>query len=102
MSISNMQIKTLTIRVSVSILFWPARARKFQERCPSWSKEHAWRACSPLKGLLGSNPSLSVIVLGTQVDDNQSVLHVIQQPFRVWSGCNIISQFSEWPGGMRF
>ena len=24
-----------------------------------WSKEHAWKVCIPLKGIEGSNPSLS-------------------------------------------
>lgn len=29
------------------------------ERCPSWSKEHDWKSCKPLKRLLGfESPSL--------------------------------------------
>ena len=31
------------------------------ERCPSWPKEHDWKACRRHKRLEGSNPSLSAI-----------------------------------------
>ena len=29
------------------------------ERCESWLNRHAWRACVPQKGTVGSNPTLS-------------------------------------------
>ena len=31
------------------------------ERCPSWLKEHAWKACVGHKLTAGSNPALSAI-----------------------------------------
>ena len=34
------------------------------ERCPSWLKEHAWKACVGHKLTAGSNPALSAIFLG--------------------------------------
>ncbi len=34
------------------------------ERCPSWLKEHAWKACVGHKLIAGSNPALSAIFLG--------------------------------------
>ena len=33
------------------------------ERCPSWLKEHAWKACVGQKLTAGSNPALSAIFL---------------------------------------
>ena len=34
------------------------------ERCPSWLKEHAWKACVGQKLTAGSNPALSAIFFG--------------------------------------
>jgi hypothetical protein len=34
------------------------------ERCESWLNRHAWRACVPHKGTVGSNPTLSAKGLG--------------------------------------
>jgi hypothetical protein len=34
------------------------------ERCESWLNRHAWRACVPQKGTVGSNPTLSARGLG--------------------------------------
>ena len=31
----------------------------FPGEMSEWSKEHAWKVCIPLKGIEGSNPSLS-------------------------------------------
>jgi hypothetical protein len=33
------------------------------ERCESWLNRHAWRACVPHKGTVGSNPTLSARTL---------------------------------------
>ncbi len=32
-----------------------------------WLNWHAWKACEPLKGSEGSNPSLSAITIKTEV-----------------------------------
>jgi hypothetical protein len=36
----------------------------YTERCESWLNRHAWRACVPHKGTVGSNPTLSARGLG--------------------------------------
>ncbi len=40
-----------------------------------WSKAHAWKACIPLKGIVGSNPTLSAHEKNpnfkTQIDNNK-------------------------------
>ena len=42
------------------IIFFALRINKTATREVSeWLKEHAWKACIPLKGIEGSNPFLS-------------------------------------------
>ncbi len=36
-----------------------ASEKKAVERWLSWSKAHDWKSCLPLKGNVGSNPTLS-------------------------------------------
>jgi hypothetical protein len=37
------------------------------ERCESWLNRHAWRACVPQKGTVGSNPTLSATMVTVAV-----------------------------------
>ena len=41
-----------------------------------WLKRHAWKACIPLKGIRGSNPRLSAIILEiNKLQNERPVLH---------------------------
>src|SRR4029453_103526 len=48
------------------------------ERCESWVNRHAWRACVPHKGTVGSNPTLSVSGLGETTYTSESRQHQVQ------------------------
>ena len=54
-----------------------------QERCESWLNRHAWRACVPRKGTVGSNPTLSVGSPAYMVSSHQ--IHVVAPANDEWA-----------------
>lgn len=51
-----------------------------------WSKAHDWKSCIPLKGIQGSNPCLSAILIKKTLGN--SVF------FRIWQKCGLCGQLT--------
>ena len=50
----------------IRVLYTLRRKKRAVERWLSWSKAHDWKSCLPLKGNVGSNPTLSAKNKSTQ------------------------------------
>jgi hypothetical protein len=57
---------------------------KIKGELSEWLKEHAWKVCIPLKGIEGSNPSLSARMPCKKVQKLQNVDFQFFALFHFW------------------